>query len=137
MNGPDRPGYDFDSRTGKAGIFAMKKMNWIVAPALAAAAILGVPDITAQAQTLSQVQPQTQQCDQRARVIGHLAQKYKEAPVAVGVTSNGGMVEVLTTGDGGTWTIILSNPNGTSCLVAAGEGWRALQFDRTVYDPQV
>jgi len=137
MKGLDQLGRDFDSRTGKAGISAMKKVNWIVAHALGAAATLGMPETTALAQTLSQVQPQTQQCDQRARVIGHLAQKYKEAPVAIGVTSNGGMVEVLTTGDGGTWTIILSNPNGTSCLVAAGEGWRALQFDRTKYDPQV
>ena len=128
---------DFDSRTEKAGISAMKKLMWIVAPAFAAAAILSVSKSTAQAQTLSQTQPQAQQCDQRARVIGHLAQKYKEAPVAIGVTSTGGMVEVLTTGDGGTWTIILSNPNGTSCLVAAGEGWRALHIDRTVYDPQV
>jgi anti-sigma factor RsiW len=128
---------DFDSRTGQAGNSAMKNVMWIVAPVLAAVAFLSVSKSTAQAQTLSQTQPQTQQCDQRARVIGHLAQKYKEAPVAIGVTSTGGMVEVLTTGDGGTWTIILSNPNGTSCLVAAGEGWRALHFDRTEYDPQV
>ncbi len=113
----------------------MKKMMWIVAPAFAAAAILSAPEATAQSQP--QTQPQTQQCDQRARVLGHLAQKYKEAPVAIGVTSTGGMVEVLTTGDGGTWTIILSNPNGTSCVVAAGEGWRALHIDRSVYDPQV
>ena len=111
----------------------MKRLMWIGAPAFAAAAILGVPETTAQ----TQAPAQAQQCDQRARVIGHLAQKYKEAPVAIGVTSTGGMVEVLTTGDGGTWTIILSNPNGTSCLVAAGEGWRALPFDKTAYDPQV
>ena len=111
----------------------MKKFMWIGAPAFAAAAILGTPETTAQ----TQAPAQAQQCDQRARVIGHLAQKYKEAPVAIGVTSTGGMVEVLSTGDGGTWTIILSNPNGTSCLVAAGEGWRALQFDRSAYDPQV
>ena len=110
---------------------------WIGAPALAAAAILSAPDSAARAEPLSPAQPQAQQCDQRARVLGHLAQKYKEAPVAIGLTSTGGMVEVLTTGDGGTWTIILSNPNGTSCLVAAGEGWRGLDFDRTVYDPQV
>ncbi len=95
----------------------MKRLMWIGAPAFAAAAILGVPETTAQ----TQAPAQAQQCDQRARVIGHLAQKYKEAPVAIGVTSTGGMVEVLTTGDGGTWTIILSNPNGTSCLVAAGK----------------
>ncbi len=123
-----------DARTGKAGLPAMKKLTWIVAPALAAAAVLSLPETTARAQ--SQAPAQAQQCDQRARVIGHLAQKYKEAPVAIGVTTSGGMVEVLTTGDGGTWTIILSDPNGTSCLVAAGEGWRALQSDRSAYDPQ-
>ncbi len=124
---------DADARTGKAGLPVMKRLMWIVAPALAAAAILNAPETTARAQTLAPAQ----QCDQRARVIGHLAKIYKEAPVAIGVTTTGGMVEVLTTGDGGTWTIILSNPNGISCLVAAGEGWRALQFDRSAYDPQV
>ena len=122
---------DFDSRTGKAGISPMKRFMWIVAPVLAAAATMGAYETTAQAQTM----PQTQQCDQRTRVLGLLARKYKEAPVAIGVTSAGGMVEVLTTGDGGTWTIILSNPNGTSCLVAAGEGWRALEIDRSAQDP--
>ena len=111
----------------------MKRSTWIAAPALAVAALLSAPETTAQAQ----MAPQAQQCDLRAKVIGHLAQKYKEAPVAIGVTSSGGLVEVLTSGDGGTWTIILSNPNGTSCLVAAGEGWRALQFDAAVHDPQV
>ncbi len=110
----------------------MKKILWMVAPALAAAAILSLPETTAWAQS----QPPAQQCDQRARVIGHLAQKYQETPVAIGVTTSGGMVEVLTTGDGGTWTIILSTPNGTSCLVAAGEGWRALQFEKSAHDPQ-
>ncbi len=110
----------------------MKRLTWIVAPALAAAAVLSAPETTARAQTPAQAQ----QCDQRAKVIGHLAQKYQEAPVAIGVTTSGGIVEVLTSGDGSTWTIILSNPNGTSCLVAAGEGWRALRFDRSVYDPQ-
>ncbi len=111
----------------------MKRLMWMVAPALAAAAILSLPETTARAQT--QTPAQAQQCDQRARVIGHLAQKYQETPVAIGVTAAGGMVEVLTTGDGGTWTIILSNPNGTSCLVAAGDGWRALRFDRSANDP--
>ncbi len=115
----------------------MKNLTWMVVPVLAAAAILSAPETTAQAQSPAQSPAQAQQCDQRARMIGHLARKYQEAPVAIGVTASGGMVEVLTTGDGGTWTIILSNPNGTSCLVAAGEGWRALRFDRSQHDPQV
>lgn len=68
-------------------------------------------------------------CSPRSDVVGHLAKKYGEIPVALGVTNKGGLVEVLTTGDGGTWTIILSKPNGTSCLVAAGEGWHMKAFD--------
>ena len=68
-------------------------------------------------------------CDERADVLGHLARKYQEAPVAMGVTSTGGLVEVLATGDGSTWTIIVTTPQGVSCLVAEGEG---LQFLRRV-----
>ncbi len=68
-------------------------------------------------------------CSPRDNVVGHLAKKYGEAPVAIGVTNKGGLVEVLTTGDGDTWTIIVSMPNGTSCLVAAGEGWRTKKHD--------
>ena len=68
-------------------------------------------------------------CSPRTEVLGHLANKYGEAPVAIGVTNKGGLVEVLSTGDGNTWTIIVSMPNGTSCMVAAGEGWRTKAHD--------
>ncbi len=63
-------------------------------------------------------------CRPHDDVLAHLAQKYDEVPVAIGVTNKGGLVEVLTTGDGDTWTIIVTTPQGISCLVAAGEGWR-------------
>ena len=65
-----------------------------------------------------------QVCNTRDTILGHLARQYQEVPVAGGVTSAGGLVEVLTTGDGNTWTIIVTTPQGVSCLVAAGEGWR-------------
>ena len=109
----------------------MSKPTWILATTIAAVVLLGPLGALAQTQT------QAQHCDQRAKVLGHLAQKYHEAPIAVGVTSSGGIVEVLTTGDGQTWTIILSDPNGTSCLIAAGEGWRTLPFDDRALDPRV
>ncbi len=109
----------------------MRRPSWILATTIVATAFLGSPEAVAQAQS------QPQQCDQRTKVLGHLAHKYKEAPVAVGVTSSGSLVEILTTNDGETWTIILSTPNGTSCLVAAGEGWRSLQFDDSRADPRV
>ena len=72
-------------------------------------------------------------CDQRDKVLGQLAQKYQEIPVAIGVTSTGGLVEVLATGDGSTWTIIVTTTDGVSCLVAAGEGLRFLR--RVERDP--
>ena len=73
-------------------------------------------------------QPAPQPCDARDRVLAHLATKYREVPVGVGITNRGGMLEVLTTADGGTWTIIVTLPNGISCMVASGEGWRTLKW---------
>ena len=87
---------------------------------LALVPVLSLGSVEAAAQTA---------CSPRTDVVGHLAKKYGEAPVAIGVTNKGGLVEVLTTGDGNTWTIIVSMPNGTSCMVAAGEGWRSMGHD--------
>jgi hypothetical protein len=64
------------------------------------------------------------QCNERDNVLELLAKKYKETPIAAGVTNTGGLVEVLTDHNSGTWTIIVTTPQGMSCLVAAGEGWR-------------
>ncbi len=74
-----------------------------------------------------QFAPPSAACAPRATALAHLAKKYGEAPVAIGVTNKGGLVEVLTTDDGNTWTIIVTLPNGTSCMVAAGEGWRVVE----------
>ncbi len=66
-------------------------------------------------------------CSPRTDVLSQLAQKFKEAPVAVGMANNGGLLEVLTNGNGATWTIIITMPNGVSCLVAAGEDWQPME----------
>ncbi len=66
-----------------------------------------------------------QACAPRDTVLAHLASKYHEAPVAVGVTNKGGLIEVLSTPDGKTWTIIVTSPQGLSCMVAAGEDWQS------------
>ena len=43
------------------------------------------------------------------------------------VRKNGKLVEVLTNASGETWSIIITSPQGVSCLVATGEGWRKLE----------
>jgi hypothetical protein len=67
------------------------------------------------------------ECDQRSSVIKLLAQRFSESPVAIGVTEQGSLVEVLSDIDGGTWTIIMTSPQGMSCLVLSGEGWRHIK----------
>ena len=66
-------------------------------------------------------------CGPRTELVKQLANKYREAPVAVGLANSGTLVEVLTSDSGSTWTILLSRPDGTSCLVAAGEEWQAVK----------
>lgn len=65
-------------------------------------------------------------CAPRDAVLERLGTRYSEAPVGVGVTQQGALVEVLAS-DGGTWSIVISTPDGLSCLVAAGDGWRSLE----------
>lgn len=65
-------------------------------------------------------------CTSRDHMLAALAKKYKETPVAVGLENRGALLEVLTSEDGATWTVIVTGPQGESCLVAAGEGWQDL-----------
>jgi hypothetical protein len=63
-------------------------------------------------------------CGDRAKVIDSLAAKYAEEPVAVGVTPNGGVIEVLSAPDGRTWTILFTRPDQVTCLLVSGEAWQ-------------
>ena len=64
-------------------------------------------------------------CDERGTVLEVLAANWGEVPAAIGLANGGGLVEVLVSSRGDTWSLIVTAPDGTSCLVATGEGWRA------------
>lgn len=70
---------------------------------------------------------QRPECNERDNVLGLLGKKYGETVSAIGVTNTGGLVEVLNDPKDGSWTIIMTTPQGMSCLVAAGEGWRTME----------
>ena len=59
----------------------------------------------------------------RAALVEVLGDRYAELPVAFGLAENGGLIEVFTSADGATWTMLLTMPNGLSYVVAAGEAW--------------
>ncbi len=59
----------------------------------------------------------------RAEIVKQLGDAYAEAPVAIGLTGNGSVIELFSTGDGSTWTIVITSPDGLSRVVASGESW--------------
>ncbi len=66
---------------------------------------------------------QRRPCAEHDVALGALMDKFAEAPVAAGLSSDGALIEVLTKPDGGTWTILMTEAGGPSCIIAAGEGW--------------
>ncbi len=75
-------------------------------------------------------------CDQRDKIVEWLGVKYKEAPIDSGVRSTGSLIQVLSTHDGETWTLIVSSPDGDSGLIGSGQGWRAKPHELDIAEPQ-
>ena len=74
----------------------------------------------------AQVAPQGAVCGERGKFLTHSGKHHKESPDAMGVTASGRVIEVLTS-SGGSWTIIMTHPNGVTCMVAAGQAWEDVQ----------
>ena len=72
------------------------------------------------------VSSQGNNCGVRSTVLNYLSTKYEETPVAMGIAANGSLIEVLSSKKGTTFTIIVTVPDGKTCMVAAGEGWEDL-----------
>jgi hypothetical protein len=59
----------------------------------------------------------------RSQIVNLLSQRFAEAPVALGLAHDGGLVEIFTSPDGSTWTMVLTRPNGMSRVLATGQVW--------------
>jgi hypothetical protein len=88
---------------------------------LAAALVAFFMPVLAQAQV-----PPAAVCGERDGFLAHLSRTHNEAPSAMGITASGRVLEVLTSANG-TWTIIITHPNGITCMVTAGEAWEDLE----------
>jgi len=62
-------------------------------------------------------------CAPRDTVISQLAGKFSEVRKGAGLANPNALIEVWTSEKTGSWTIIVTQPNGTSCIVAAGNTW--------------
>jgi hypothetical protein len=65
----------------------------------------------------------TPMCAPRADIVSQLEKKYGETRRGAGLQNRGAVTEVFASAETGTWTIIVTRPDGTACAVAAGEAW--------------
>ena len=65
-------------------------------------------------------------CGLRVDILKKLAEKFKEIPVASGITDNETnlLAEIFSSEKGETWTIIITNPDGRACVMMTGKNWR-------------
>ncbi|MEM9049773.1 MAG: hypothetical protein AAGC92_13760 [Pseudomonadota bacterium] len=66
---------------------------------------------------------QQRNCGPRADIVKVLSQKYQEQHQASGLQSAAAMVEIWASEGSGSWTILVTHANGTSCIVASGQSW--------------
>jgi hypothetical protein len=66
-------------------------------------------------------------CGERGALLKSLEQKHQETRQALGLSADGGVLEVLVSPSGG-WTILVTYPKRPTCVVAVGEAWQALQL---------
>ena len=65
-------------------------------------------------------------CASHVDVINKLSQGYAEQPVALGLAANGSLIEVFSASDGRTWTLVMTRPDGLSCILASGHAWETV-----------
>ena len=87
-------------------------MNWITKTL--AAALVVVPTVAF---------PQQSSCDDRDTVISYLQERYSEENHAIALDKDDWLVDILVNEETGTWTIVLTQPDSLSCIVAFGSNW--------------
>lgn len=65
-----------------------------------------------------------QMCRDRAGLVESLKASFGEVPAGMGSTGNGAVIELLASPKG-SWSMIISMPDGRACLIATGDGWES------------
>lgn len=89
----------------------MRRVFPILALIVGALLMSGIP---ARAQT---------NCAPREVLPPRLAETYGETLRALGLAANNTLVEIYASEETGTWTVVVTRPDGLSCLVASGGDW--------------
>ncbi|MCP5072226.1 MAG: hypothetical protein GY947_02885 [Rhodobacteraceae bacterium] len=62
-------------------------------------------------------------CGSHKKLTKALTGKYKEARKGLGLVGNRRVMEVFVS-ESGSWTLVMTDLNGVSCIIAAGHSWQ-------------
>jgi hypothetical protein len=62
-------------------------------------------------------------CGPRDDIVRHLGERYGETRQSLGLAGGRGVVELYANSESGSWTILITSPQGTACLMAAGDSF--------------
>ena len=69
------------------------------------------------------------QCDSREAVIALLTDRYHETRRAIGIAGEAAVMELFAAETTGTWSITVTLPDGTMCLMASGSNYETVTED--------
>jgi hypothetical protein len=64
-------------------------------------------------------------CGSHDQIVAQLGEVYKETQQSLGLAANGSVIEVFAS-EAGTWTILITDTAGQTCMAAAGEAWQTM-----------
>ena len=66
-------------------------------------------------------------CAERTTLLAQLERKFAERPQAIGLSADGGMLEILASASG-SWTILITYPKRPTCVIATGEAFENIRL---------
>ena len=70
-------------------------------------------------------------CGDHSKMVGFLDRDYRESRSGLGLTASGAVVE-LYTARSGTWTMLITEPGGNTCVMGNGEGWDTQKMPKRI-----
>ena len=66
-------------------------------------------------------------CGDRHQILERLEKKHEEVVKSLGLSADGGVIEVTVSPEGG-WTMLVTYPKKPTCVLAVGKAWQMLHL---------
>jgi len=71
-------------------------------------------------------------CAERGEIISRLSADFGEVGQARGLDNDTKLVEIWASSQTGSWTMLVTDPDGQTCVAAAGEYWQAANPSKVI-----